>query len=218
MPVDAQKVKDRLKALFPKANLSAKRLDELSARLAKKPADDADEKAIDDVINQANDFMPFEDIAREDDRLRTLEQKANAPKPTPTPEPTPTPAPKPSDDTPEWAKAMMLANEKLAKDLEELKTGKITETKMQQAKKLFDQSETFKSIKDEKAKEFFLKQIDTNSETPFEEQIKALEEVHSSLVQQNANTIDYSGLPPEGAPNGKPTEEELDSIIVSAER
>lgn len=223
MAVEVQKIKDRLKALFPKANLSAKRLDELSARLAKKPADDADETAIDEVINHANDFISFEDIAKEDDRVRTLEVKAKAaedkkdPPAPPTPPNPPAPTP-PGDDTPAWAKALIESNQKFATDLEALKTGKITETKLQQAKALFEKSEVFKSIQDEKAKEFFSKQIDINSETPFEEQIKALETTYSSLVQHQADSTDYSGAPAEGGKDAKPSEAELDSIIANAGR
>lgn len=215
MAVDAQKVKDRLKVLFPKANLSAKRLDDLSARLAKRPADDADETAIDEVINTANDLFPFEEIAKEDDRVRTLEQKA---KPTP-PEIPPTPPVLPTDDdTPSWAKAILEANTKLAEEIEALKTGKITETKTQQAKKLFEDSQVFKSIKDENAKDFFFRQVDPNSETSFEDQIKALETTYSSLVQNRADAVDYSGLPPNGSGNDKPSEEEIDTIIANAGR
>lgn len=222
MPVEAQKIKDRLKALFPKANLSAKRLDELSERLAKKPADDADQNAIDEVINAANDFIPFEDIAKEDDRVRTLETKAKAaegkqdpPKNDPPKQDDP---PKTDDDTPAWAKKQAEMMEKLSKELEEIKTGKITETKLQQAKKLFDSSEILKSIKDEESKEFFFKQVDPNSETPFEEQIKALETRYSALVQQQADSTDYSGAPANGGASGKPSEKELDDIIANAGR
>ena len=68
-----QKIAGRLKALFPKANLSQKRIDAIADKLELKVADDADDSVIDDVVNQANDFMDFEAIAKEDDRIRTLE-------------------------------------------------------------------------------------------------------------------------------------------------
>lgn len=222
MAVDAKRVKDRLKELFPKANLSTKRLDEISARLAKKPAEDADDAAIDEVINNANDFFPFEEIAKEDDRIRTLEQKAKAN----TQQPPNTDGEDEdddlkgdnSDDTPAWAKAILADNKKLAEDLKALKEGKIIESKTQQAKKLFESSEVFNSIKDDKSKDFFFKQIDVNSETPFEDQIKELESTFSNLVQHQANEQDYSGAPPNGDNNGKPSDEEIDSIIENASR
>lgn len=75
MAVKPELIKARLRALFPKANLSTKRLDEISARLAKKPEDDADETAIDEVITDydENGAMTFEEIAKADDKIRTLE-------------------------------------------------------------------------------------------------------------------------------------------------
>ena len=57
MAVDKLKVIARLKALFPKANLSQKRLDAYADKLAKKPADDADDATIDAIINDYNDFF-----------------------------------------------------------------------------------------------------------------------------------------------------------------
>lgn len=215
MAVKPEVIKARLKELFPKANLSTKRLDELSARLANKPADDAEQTAIDEVINSANDFISFEEIAREDDRMRTLEQKS---KPIETP-PTPpsNPVTPPSDDTPQWAKDLIASNQSLKTDLEAIKNGKVTETKLQQARKLFNDSEIFKSVKDEN-KEFFFKQVDVNSEKGFEDQIKELETTYSNLVQHNVDQEQHAGGPPTSSSNNAPTEAEMDRIISGATR
>src|SRR5690606_2228270 len=117
-----QKIAGRLKALFPKANLSTKMIDAIAAKLESKVSDDADDAAIDEVVNQANEFMDFEALAKKDDRIRTLEanqkkgdEGANPPKDDPTPEP-------PKDDTPEWAKALL-------SKVDALEKGKITESK-----------------------------------------------------------------------------------------
>ena len=122
MAVKPEIIKARLKALFPKANLSTKRIDALAAKLAPMPADDADDAAVDVILNQANDFNSFEDIAKEDDRVRTLEAKAKEITPPATPPTTPQGAPPtippttpPTDDTPEWAKALLLKVEGLEK-------------------------------------------------------------------------------------------------------
>lgn len=208
-------IKARLRELFPKANLSTKRLDELSERLSKKPVDDADQAAIDEVINSANDFMSFDEIAREDDRIRTLETKIARPEPKP-PEPALPEPTRENDDTPEWAKALLAKNEKLEADLNALVTGKVTETKLQQARQLFDNSEVFKSIKNDGTKEFFFKQVDANSEKAFEEQIKELETTYSTMVQNTSDEIDHGGTPPQGIADKKPTEAEMDAIIRSA--
>jgi hypothetical protein len=102
------KIAGRLKALFPKANLSTKRIDVITAKLESKVSDGADDTAIDEIVNQANDFMDFEALAKEDDRVRTLEanqkkgdESGDPPKDDPKNDP-------PKDDTPEWAKALLI--------------------------------------------------------------------------------------------------------------
>lgn len=215
MAVEAKRIKERLRSLYPKVNLSTRRIDEISARLAKKPADDADDTAIDGVINDANDFMPFADIAREDDRVRTLEanQKSqDPPKPQDPPQDPPKPQDPPADDVPAWAKTLIETNNSLKADLQELKTGKIIETKKQQAKKVFDANETLKGLK-ETVKEKWFNRIDVNSETSIEDQISDLEEEYNDLVQVSADSKKSPGAPPNGAGGSKPTDAELDNVV-----
>ena len=214
MAVDKLKMIARLKALFPKANLSQKRLDALADKLALKPADDADDAAIDSVINDFNSVLSIEDIAREDDRVRTLESKANPNPPAPAPKPTdpPTP-PTPPTDVPAWAQAILDSNKKLEGELELIKTGKVIETKRATASELFGKSEVLKGIP-ETIRKNWENRIDVNSETPFEDQIQALEKEYSELVQVNANSNKYAG--PAGG--GNPTigvDEKLVEDIVS---
>lgn len=214
MAVDAKKIKERLRNLFPKANLSNKRLDEISARLAKKPADDAEETAIDQVINDANDFMPFEDIAKEDDRIRSLEARAKQEqpqKPDGNDKGNDDPAPPKPDDAPAWAKSIMETNQKLLDEVNVLKTGKITENKKESARKIFTQSETLKGLK-ENVQENWFNRINVDSETPVEDQIKALEEEFQELVQHHADSKGYSNLPPDGNGGNKPSDAELDEV------
>lgn len=200
MAVAPEKIKARLKALFPKANLSTKRLDAYAAKLAPKPADDADDAAIDAIITDYNDVIDFEAVAKEDDKTRTLEAakaKADAEK-----------AAKGkggngSDDeeeeeveidenTPAWAKALIKQNEKLSSEIESIKTGKVVETKRATASELFGKSEILKKMP-EAVRKNWENRIDVNSDTPFEEQIKALETEYSELVQTNADTNQYAG-------------------------
>ena len=211
MAVDKLKVIARLKALFPKANLSQKRLDALADKLAIKPADDADDVAIDAVINDFNSVLSIEDIAREDDRVRTLESKANPNPPAPAPKPTdpPTP-PTPPTDVPAWAQAILDSNKKLEGELELIKTGKVIETKRATASELFGKSEVLKGIP-ETIRKNWENRIDVNSETPFEDQIQALEKEYSELVQVNANSNQYA--PPAG---GGSTELKVDEAVVDA--
>lgn len=76
MAVPKEKTKARIKALYPKTNLTQQRMDAIAAKLSEKLADDADDDAIDAVINDFNDIMPIEEIAKNDDRIRTLTRKA----------------------------------------------------------------------------------------------------------------------------------------------
>lgn len=217
MAVEQKKIKARLKALFPKANLSKKRLDEISARLAKKPADDADEETIDAVITDANDAFPFEDIAKTDDRMRTLEanSRSSADDEEDEEDEDEDPKPKPKKgDVPAWAQALIDANERQAQDLADLKAGKITESKTAAARKVFEQNEIFKGLKSEASKEFFFKQIDVNSETPLEEQIEGLEEVYKETFQTQVDAQSFAGGPPSGGRDiTKPTDDEVASIV-----
>ena len=210
MAVKPEIIKARLKVLFPKANLSIKRLDALAAKLAPMPTDDADDAAVDAILNQANDFNSFEEIAREDDRIRTLEAKAN-PSPNPTPAPAPNPIPAP-DDTPAWAKALIDSNQKMTADLEAIKSGNVLETKKQTASQLFEKSEVLKGLKPE-LKDRWINRIDVNSETPFEDQIKELESEYSELVQVSADNNQYGGPAGGGFKNDKPDDLVVNEIV-----
>lgn len=66
------KVKARLRALFPGVNLSKTRLDKIADSVASKITT---EDEIDDKLNDFNDFMPFTDIAKGDDRQRLADAK-----------------------------------------------------------------------------------------------------------------------------------------------
>lgn len=220
MAVKPEVIKARIKVKYPKANLSQKRIDEISAKLCLKPADDADEAAIDAVLEAANDFVSFEDIAKQDDRMRTLEANQKTPTPTPetTPTPTPSPAPAPTD-APEWAKSIIDSNRKLAEDnskllekITNLENGKTLETKKQTASELFAKSEVLKNLKPE-LKTSWLNRIDVNSTTPFEEQITALEEEYKEITQTVANTTQHAGPTPTGDANNKPDDKLIESIV-----
>jgi len=217
MAVEAKKIKERLKVLYPGVNLSAKRMDELSAKLAKKPADDAEDEAIDGVINNANDFISFSDIAKDDDRVRNLEanqRKPNDPAPTdpPTP-PAPTDPPAPPEDVPAWAKALIDANKTVTTELQELKAGKVTESKRVQAKKLYDSNEKLKSLKGETGEKWF-NRIDVDSETPVADQIDALESELTDITQVQADATSTAGAPPNGSNNSKPTDADIDAVAA----
>lgn len=214
MAVTPAQIKARLKVKYPKANLSQKRLDVIAAKLALKPEDGADDDAIDAVLEAANDFMSFEDIAKEDDRVRTLEanQKQKADPPAPAPTDPPAPGKVNTDDVPEWAKAILATNQKMAADMEAFKLGKITEDKRNTASQLLDGSEVLKGLKPE-IKKKWLERINVESETSLEDQIKELETEYSDLVQVSADNITYSGAAGSGSNDVKPDEKVVEDIV-----
>lgn len=217
MAVKPEIIKARLKALFPKANLSQKRLDAFAAKLAPKPADDADDAAVDAIINDYNEVIDFEAIAKEDDRVRTLEADkkkaedlaANKGKGGKTEEEEEEEV-KIDDNAPAWAKALLKSNEKLSSELESIKTGNITQTKKQTASQLFEKSDVLKGLK-ETLKPKWIERIDVNSETPIEDQIKELESEYSELVQVSADSNVYGGPAGFGS-KSEPTSEDIKAI------
>lgn len=209
MAVDQQKVKARLKVLFPKANLSQKRIDEISAKLAKKPADDADDTAIDAVITDANDIMDFEALAKEDDRVRNLEAKIKQPTTDPNP---PADPPKPNDveEAPAWAKAMM-------QKMEAIEKGEVVKSKQSSIAAAFENSAVLKNLKPA-TKEAWLKRIPISDDLTSEqiaEQITALETEYQELTQLAADTQQYAGPTPSSHPNGNISDEELNALADS---
>jgi len=185
-----QKIAGRLKALFPKANLSQKRIDAIADKLETKISDDAEETTIDEVINQANEFMDFEAIAKEDDRIRTLE--ANQKKvgegegePNPPVMP-PIPPTAPSDETPEWAKALL-------QKVESIEKGEIIKSKSQAISDLFSKSEILKTLP-ENQKQAWIKRVNLDSED-LNTEVSNLEKEFEELRQSIINTGEFAGPP-----------------------
>ncbi len=217
MAVKPEIIKARLKVLFPKANLSQKRLDVYTAKLAPKPADDADEATIDAIINDYNDVIDFVAVAQEDDRTRTLEaDKKKAEELAANKKG----GKKEEDEEEEDLTEGMTAFEKqmlkkfgdLKSDIDSIKTGNVIETKKQTASQLFEKSEVLKGLKPE-LKDRWVNRIDVNSETPFEDQIKELESEYSELVQVNADSTVYGGPAGGGSSNQKPDDSIVNEIV-----
>lgn len=104
------KIKARLKEKFPGVNLSSKRLDDISDKLSKKITEESE---IDAKLDEINELMPLAEIARQDDRLRTLESKSKDKQPTPAN--TDSNSNQDADDMPGWFKKHVEeTNKKLA--------------------------------------------------------------------------------------------------------
>jgi len=216
MAVQPEIIKARLKALFPKANLSTKRIDAYAAKLAPKPADDADAIAIDAIINDYNEVIDFVAVAQEDDRIRTLEadkKKAEELANKGGKKEEEEVIIEVDNDAPAWAKALIRQNEKLTADLESLKTGKIADVKKQTAQSAFESSEVLKGLKPE-IKTNWLGRINVDSEVSIEDQVKALEAEFSDIRQSVAETTRYAGVVPSfTSKDGTPDEKEVTNIV-----
>lgn len=119
-------LKAYLKTLGVK-NLSQARIDAIADKLALKITD---ETTIDARLEELNEVLPFADIAKDDDRLRTLEAKSKEkPKDTPpvdTP-PVDTPPAVP-DDAPAYVKQILDSNKMLLDKVTALEAGRTAET------------------------------------------------------------------------------------------
>jgi hypothetical protein len=97
-----EKIKDQLKAKLQTLgvkNLSNTRIDAIADKLATKITEETE---IDAKLDELNDIMPFADIAKQDDRLRTLESKKDKPATQQQQQQDPPPA----DEMPSWAKPL----------------------------------------------------------------------------------------------------------------
>jgi hypothetical protein len=105
------KARLKAKALAAGANLSQKRIDAIADRLHKKFPDLTDESEHDAKLDDYYDADVIKDIAKQDDKVRTLEAKPKD-EPKPADNPAPAPAPKPADDMPAWFKVYQEENDK----------------------------------------------------------------------------------------------------------
>lgn len=167
MAVEAKKIKDRLRALYPKANLSTKRMDDISAKLSKKLPDDADEAAIDEVITDYNDngAMTFEEIAKADDKIRTLEAKKPESKPEVQPDPETDPM-----------KILLAGFQTLQNEIKGLKEEKVKET----IGSRFSSDERVKNIP-----EFIRVGYVPTSEDDYEDKVTALVDAYRPFAEKH---------------------------------
>ena len=103
--MNEQLLRSRFRDLFPKAqNLKKERLDVFVSKLSSKLSEESTQEDVDALWQDYNEVVNFEQLAKDDDRLRTL----NVPKPQPKVEESSKQSEEPkSDDAPEWAKALL---------------------------------------------------------------------------------------------------------------
>lgn len=145
------KIKAQLKAKYPKVNLSQKRIDAIAARLDKKITEESE---IDAQLEAINDITPFAEMAKEDDRLRTLESKAkagdpNKGKPKPGAEEDEDDDDEDEDDdpaknkpasgksgsrAPKWARELIESNKELSQKLQQIEKDRTASTILDKVK------------------------------------------------------------------------------------
>ena len=127
-----EKIIARLRILFPGVNLSKSRLDRFCNPDKLKITEETEETEIDQKLKDLNEVFDFSDIAKNDDRLRTLEAKE---KKEPNKEPE-----KKSDQEPERpeeaglspeVKALMETVKALTQTVSTMQAGKTTESRKQ---------------------------------------------------------------------------------------
>lgn len=223
MAVEKSKMIARLKAIFPKINLSKERMDMIMDKLAKKPEDDADDAAIDSVINDFNGIFSFEEIAKTDDKSRKLasdkaklEKEAKAKGKKADEETDENEELEIDDDAPEWAKKMMLnqikQNKVLQSEIDGIKTGNLTGTKKQEAQEAFEKSPILKKMDAETQKKW-IGRMDLESETSFEDQTKELETEFASITQTSADGTQHGGSAGQGSADVTVKQKDVDDVV-----
>ena len=121
----------------------------------------------------------------------------------------PTPPTPPTDETPEWAKGLIEQNKALTDKINAIETGKVIESKQQQALSVLQKSE----VLNDSIKTKWANRIDLNSEVSFEDQVKGLESEFTELRQGLVDATALAGSTPMISSGGKASDAELESIL-----
>ena len=70
--MNLQEIQGRLRLLYPKANLSKERISQYAEKLIKKLTEESTQEDLDGLLTDLNDMVNFEQVAKQDDQLRTL--------------------------------------------------------------------------------------------------------------------------------------------------
>jgi len=114
----------------------------------------------------------------------------------------------PANETPA-EKALREKYEALEEKFNKLEEGKTAESKQAQVAALLKGSKLIPDNVQQK----WLNRFDLNSETPFEEQLKALETEYTEIVQANNNSRQYAGPPKPGESKDTPPKEQMDKVF-----
>jgi hypothetical protein len=162
------KIKAQLKAKLQTLgvkNLSQARIDAIADKLSSKITE---ESQIDEKLDELNDIMPFADIARNDDRLRTLEAKDKKPQAQPKNEPT-------EDDPMKVLLAQMQQLTEKVSSFEKEKTQSHLQKKLQE------------KMAEKKIPSILLKGRQVESEDQLDQVLSEIEADHTAYKQELVN-------------------------------
>lgn len=210
-----KQIKARLKVLYPGVNLSNKRIETIAAKIDAKVTE---EDEIDDALSTYDEYNPFAEMARDDDRERLRLKKESETTKTPEQIAAEKEAegkdPVVDPEMPAWAKALVTSTQALAKGLESIQGEKVTNTRKQQYEKALEgTSDAFKA---KALKDFGKMKFDTDEE--FTEFLTEAETDAADFIQEESNSGLKNQTPVRGVKiiHGKVKEaskEEVDSVL-----
>jgi hypothetical protein len=197
-----EKIISQLRAKYPGVNLSKERMDAIADRLTPKIKEEAE---IDAKLDELNDLMPFADIAKQDDRMRTLEAKEKKPaqqqqQQQPAPE-SKTEDVKKDDEVPGWAKELIT-------EVKTLRQEKVQAT-MQQKLASHEKLKTIPAI-------FYKGRTLPEKEEDLDVFVETIAADYTAFKAEDAKEIPPDGKPVTGKKEGvdkKPDAKEIDAIL-----
>jgi hypothetical protein len=210
-----KQIKARLKVLYPGVNLSNKRIEAIATKIDAKVTE---EDQIDDALSTYDEYNPFAEMAKEDDRERLRLKKESE---TKTPEQIATEKkeaegndPVVDPDMPAWAKALVTSTQALAKGLESIQGEKVANTRKQQYESKLEGVPA--KVKAKALKDFAKMKFETEDE--FNEWLSETESDVEDMIQEESNTGLTNQTPVRGVKiiPGKVKEaskEEVDSVL-----
>lgn len=170
-----------LKTKFPGVQLSAARVEAIATKIDAKitTADEIEAK-----LDEANELFPFADIAKQDDRIRSLEEEAKKKKPADEKGDNPKKEEPKEDETPteKMLREALNGIKSLTSEVASIKGEKVTNTR--RATYLESLKGTSKEYQEREMKKFDRMKFETDEE--FNEFLTEAKELHADAIQDDA--------------------------------
>lgn len=205
MALPKAKVKERLKVKFPGVDLSNKRVDAIADKLIL--PEDSDDETIDGRLVELNDIFSFAELAKNDDRQRSIEAEKKRKEKTDNQD---SDSETQESKTPETDIAKMFAEllAPITQELASIKAGKTTDTRKSQLESIL--KDTPDKFKARELKAFERMKFDTDED--FETyKTELIEDAKDSLQQQSNEGLGGFGVPiaPKGGNSKQASKEEV---------